>query len=137
MKLHRKLRLWGVCAAILAIGLTGLCVLFSELHLWPQFETPGSYASLEVLHPTAHTNLGTVLQCQERQAEALESFQKAVQRNPNDWQAHYNLANAYLALGQRGEGIYELRKTLCLNPAYTPAKRALALLLGESGFADP
>jgi tetratricopeptide (TPR) repeat protein len=74
----------------------------------------------------AHNCLGVIRQRQNRQAEALACFQKAVKYDTNNWQAHFNLANAYLAEGNRDMAIPELRETLRLKPSYEPAQLALA-----------
>jgi tetratricopeptide (TPR) repeat protein len=77
----------------------------------------------------AHNSLGIVRMRQNRRAEALSCFQKAVQYDANDWMAHYNLANTYLAAGDREKAVPELRETLRLNPACESAQQTLAKLL--------
>ena len=85
----------------------------------------------------AHNGLGIALQRQNRRAEALACFQKAVQSDFNNWQAHLNVANCYLAQGERDKAIPELRETLRLKPGYKPAQQALARALGQSAPNAP
>jgi tetratricopeptide (TPR) repeat protein len=80
----------------------------------------------------AHNCLGIVRQRQNRMAEALTCFQKAVQCDTNDWQAHLNLAYAYLAEGNRDKAIPELQETLRIKPSFEPAQQALGKALGEA-----
>ena len=54
---------------------------------------------------TAHNNLGTVRQRQNRMPEAIACFRKAVEYNTNYWQAHFNLAIACLSQGSKEEGL--------------------------------
>jgi len=83
----------------------------------------------------AHNCLGIVRQRQQRPTEALACFQKAVQCDTNDWQAHLNLAYAYLTDGERDLAIPELRETLRIHPACQPAQQTLGRLLNSAAPA--
>jgi tetratricopeptide (TPR) repeat protein len=74
----------------------------------------------------AHNGLGIVRLRQHRTTEALACFQTAVRYDSTDWQVHFNMANLYLAAGNRAKGVEELQATLRLNPTFEPARRALA-----------
>lgn len=74
----------------------------------------------------AHNCLGIIQQRSGRKAEARASLQKAVQCDTNDWQAHLNLAFAYLAETNRDLAIPELREVLRIQPTCQPARQALA-----------
>jgi Tfp pilus assembly protein PilF len=74
-----------------------------------------------------HNNsLGVVLQRLNKTNEALLSFQKAVQCDTNFLEAHFNLAQSYLARKEREKGIAELRQALRIKPGFEPALRAMS-----------
>ena len=53
---------------------------------------------------------------------AAQLFAKAVEADPKDYTAHFNLALAYSMLGKDAEGIAEYRKTLELKPGLYEAE---------------
>jgi tetratricopeptide (TPR) repeat protein len=78
-----------------------------------------------------------------RYDEAIKSFQTALNRNPNDASAYYNLAATYQMLGKQSrnpqmfataEQMYN--RSIALDPRYTDAHRGLAVLLCETGRTD-
>ena len=77
---------------------------------------------------SAHYNnsLGVVQQRLKKTNEALLSFQKAVDNDTNLVEAHFNLAEAYLARHDRKKGIEQLLEALRIRPDFVPAKHALA-----------
>jgi tetratricopeptide (TPR) repeat protein len=86
---------------------------------------------------SAHNCLGIIRQRQGRKAQAQACFLKAVGYDTNHWQAHLNLAYLYLSEGSRDQAIRELRETLRVNPAYEPARKALAKALGQTPAKAP
>ncbi|MGO8699432.1 MAG: tetratricopeptide repeat protein [Limisphaerales bacterium] len=85
-------------------------------------------AAVEQLPESAEVqnSLGVARQRRKKTNEALLSFQRAVECDSNFWEAHYNLALAYLNRNNREKEIAELRQTLRINPGFEPAQRALA-----------
>lgn len=66
---------------------------------------------------------------QKNYAAAVEAFSKAIEAEPKDFTAHFNLALAY-SLGNRDpEAIAEYRKTLELKPGLYQANLNLGMLL--------
>jgi tetratricopeptide (TPR) repeat protein len=59
--------------------------------------------------PDAHLQLGILYHDQRREQEAVAEFQAAIRLNPDDPEAHYHLAQAYLRAGDRERGQEELR----------------------------
>jgi len=57
----------------------------------------------------AHLQLGILYQDQHRGLEAMAEFQDAVRANPDDPDAHYHLAQAYLRAGDKERGQEELQ----------------------------
>lgn len=60
---------------------------------------------------------------------AVQSFSKAIDADPKDYTAHFNLALAYGLLHKDGEGIAEYRKTLELKPGLYEAQLNAGILL--------
>jgi tetratricopeptide (TPR) repeat protein len=60
---------------------------------------------------------------------AVQAFQKAIQADPKDYTAHFNLALAYGFLHKDDEGIAEYRKTLELKPGLYEAQLNAGILL--------
>src|SRR5580658_2084761 len=64
-----------------------------------------------------------------RYEAAAQSFVKAVEADPQDYFAHFNLALAYGFLHKDAEGIAEYGKTLELKPALYEAELNLGIML--------
>jgi Tfp pilus assembly protein PilF len=60
---------------------------------------------------------------------AAQAFAKAVEADPKDYSAHFNLALAYSLLGRDAEGVAEYRKTLELKPGLYEAELNAGILL--------
>ena len=68
---------------------------------------------------------------------AAQAFAKAIEADPKDYSAHFNLALAYSFLGKDAEGVAEYRKTLELKPGlYEAELNAGILLLRQKDPAD-
>src|SRR5580704_15561959 len=63
-----------------------------------------------------------------RYEAAAQSFVKAVEADPNDYTAHFNLALAYGFLHKDAQGIAEYRKTLELKPGLYEAELNAGIL---------
>ena len=85
----------------------------------------------------SQNSLGVARQRRNETNEALLCFQRAVQCDSNCWEAHYNLALAYLNRKNREKEIAELRQTLRINPDFQPAQHALALILAQEPTNQP
>lgn len=64
--------------------------------------------------------LGLALADSERQAEAVQAYRAAGDRNPNDASINYNLAVSLLALRRLDEALEALDRSLILQPAFPP-----------------
>lgn len=64
-----------------------------------------------------------------RYEAAAQSFHQAIEADPNDYTAHFNLALAYGFLHKDAEGIAEYRKTLELKPGLYQAQLNAGILL--------
>lgn len=95
------------------------------------------------------TNRGNALQALGRHGEALACYQRALAASPGDVQVEWNMALAYLALGdyERGWPLYEARWRSALHPAPRTSEQPQwtgegelagrrVLLHAEQGFGD-
>lgn len=82
---------------------------------------------------TGHFNLGAALQNEGRDAEAIASFQKALQTRPNHPAALTNLAASLQAVGRTADAINYYSQALRVQSDYAPARYNLANLLLAKG----
>lgn len=68
-----------------------------------------------------------------RRDDALKTFARAVERSPNNPDAHYNLGLQFQLQKRNAEAIAEFAKTAEVDPTYLDARYHLASLLAESG----
>jgi tetratricopeptide (TPR) repeat protein len=66
---------------------------------------------------------------------AMDAFQKAVQLNPNNPEAHLSLGKTELGLGRANDAISELQETLRLDSNNEQAKRLLSKAYARAGDA--
>ena len=68
-------------------------------------------------NPRAHGNLGSALEAEGRNQEAIVEFQMALRLKPDYAEPHNNLGNIYAALpGRSGEAIAQFQEALRLKP---------------------
>ena len=68
--------------------------------------------------------------------EAITHYQKALQINPDNAEAHYNLGNVLLKKGSVDEAITHYQKALQINPDYAEAHNNLGNALLQKGSVD-
>ena len=83
--------------------------------------------------PQFHSNLGNILQDQERFDEAIASYEKAIAINPEFPEAHNNLGNATLACGCPEQAVASFKRALTLRPDYIEANNNLGNALKDLG----
>ncbi|MEJ2746166.1 MAG: tetratricopeptide repeat protein [bacterium] len=64
----------------------------------------------------AHNDYGLYLERQGRYDEAIEHYKNAIRYDPDTALPHYNLAQAYLLTGKKGQSLLELLKAAQLQP---------------------
>lgn len=116
---------------------------------WRRYQLPGwCWAALACLvgcqSPGTNQNIEGVKQYQQGQSQAaITSFQQALQENPNNPEAYYNLASAYHYVGkqqsdramlQQAENLYN--RCLDMNPNDVACHRGLAVLLVDTDRAQ-
>jgi tetratricopeptide (TPR) repeat protein len=103
----------------------------------------GQYALAETLaktitqkypdHPFAWKALGAVYKRASRLPEAVIANQKAVELDPTDADAHYNLGNSLDELGRLEDAETSYREAIALQPDYAEAHSNLGNTLKELG----
>lgn len=81
----------------------------------------------------AHNDLGVRYMLQGGYAQAAAEFQEAVKLDPGAVRPNANLALASIALRRYGDAESAARRAIAADPAFPPARRALALALRKSG----
>src|SRR5262249_35652120 len=81
--------------------------------------------------PATHTNIGLVLVGLGRLDEAVATYKKAIELQPNLYEAHYNLALALTNQEKHSDAIAELRIAIKLQPNNANAHSRLSLALGK------
>ena len=64
---------------------------------------------------------GFALQMSGKVGEAVSAYRKFLVSESNHYQAHFNLAHAYMTLGNCKDAVSHFKKTLTLKPDYTEA----------------
>jgi choline-sulfatase len=72
------------------------------------------------------SNLGLNLQLLGKNKEAADEFKRAIQLDPSDAPAHFELGSCYFRLGLRNDAVRQFQAALALAPWYTRAEEALA-----------
>jgi tetratricopeptide (TPR) repeat protein len=85
----------------------------------------------KVKDPIVYINIGIALMNQNKQAEAITWFDKAIQRFPDQPDAYYYRGVSKLGLGDQAGAKADIQKFLALAPADAP-ERALATKILES-----
>jgi tetratricopeptide (TPR) repeat protein len=102
------------------------------------------YESAETLYRTtlarnpgawmARNNLGVVFAAAGRSSDAIGQYREALRLNPDDAEAHYNLALALAKLpGRSDEVIAEYEQTLRINPDNAEARNNLGVMYSTAG----
>ena len=77
--------------------------------------------------------MGALLEKTGRKSEALNANQKAVQLEPQDAEAHYNLGNTLMGLGRLEEAEASYKQTIALKPDFVLALSNLGMTLQALG----
>lgn len=83
-----------------------MCVLLLVVCLMPGCGNKANHYNKE----------GLVLYNKKKYDEAITEFKKALELNPNHYDAHYHLGISYYATGSLDESIKELKKAIDINP---------------------
>jgi len=81
-------------------------------------------------------NLGAILTLKGDVNEALEWHGKAIQLDPGNAEAYYNISNILLSQNKFDKAVIGYKKALSINPRYVKAKCNLAVALMQQGLLD-
>ena len=84
----------------------------------------------------AYNGYGGALDAAGEPAKAMVCYEKAVQINPRDPEAQYNLGTALLNQGRDEEAVVRLKAALALDPTYVAAHNNLGKTLESLGQTD-
>ncbi|MDJ1175316.1 tetratricopeptide repeat protein [Roseofilum capinflatum] len=102
----------------------------------------GNYAQAELIwrrvinqkpDSVAYVWLGIALRNQGKLPEAVQSYRRALQLDPEYALAHYNLGLALYDQGKLPEAVQSYRRALQLDPEYAAAHNNLGLALSDQG----
>ncbi len=122
-------------SAVAGVVLVG-CALVTEyqLQFWQDSQKLFAHAiAVTKDNAIAHINLGVALEEEDRKPEALAEYRKAIDLEPNRFQARNNVANLLASMGLREEAFREYQEALRLNPGAAVAHINFATLLSEMG----
>jgi len=104
-----------------------LAVAYTQTKQWEKAE--GQYRKVHQLSPRmaafSHFGLGNVFAGQQRHADAVASYRKAISLGANNPQTFTQLGLSLLELGEKQVGIEALKQALKLDPNYKAAKQTL------------
>ena len=78
--------------------------------------------------PSYVCSAGRMLAKLNRHAEAMADFRRAIQLDPDYWQAHFELADELAAANQLEEAAHEYAEVLKINPRHVTSHIKLGLL---------
>jgi tetratricopeptide (TPR) repeat protein len=84
----------------------------------------------------AYSQLGQALAEKGERDPARQQFLLALERNPDNAQAHYNLGRLLADEGKLDEAIARYTEALRIDPAYTKANGSLGIALAQQGHVD-
>ena len=108
----------------------GAVVVLAVLSNWP------AGGSADAARASTYSNMGVSLRNEGKFEEAAVQYRRAIELNPSNLGAHYNLANTLLALNRLDEAIVEFRLALRLDPSRYEVRTNLANTLVRVGRLD-
>lgn len=114
------------------IALTGLTLQRNEIFREPLALWADTLAK-RPLNPRAYENYGYTLRLQDRAAESLPFFGKAIALNPASAVTHGMLGDAHLQLGQASAAVARYEEALRLDPSLAQVHGNLGGLLAQDG----
>lgn len=80
--------------------------------------------------------LGKVSNKPQNPEEAIQSYKEAIRKNPNDFDAYFNLGGCYSKLGNEKEAMLATKEAVRIRPNYAFARIALGLNYHKLGQYD-
>jgi tetratricopeptide (TPR) repeat protein len=118
------------CASIIVAGLTTLGVLtWRQIPLWQNAET--LWRNAAAMNPTssAYYNLAMLSESQGNYGDAVSSYRRALELNPERWEAHERAGALLYKQGKMAEALEHYRVFVQFNPNSIEARENLATAL--------
>ncbi len=118
------------CASIIVAGLTTLGVLtWRQIPLWQNAET--LWRNAAAMNPTssAYYNLAMLSESQGNYGDAVSSYRRALELNPEHWDAHERAGALLYKQGKMAEALEHYRVFVQFNPNSIEARENLATAL--------
>lgn len=90
-----------------------------------------------VIMPDVYLNLGIVYRMRSETGQAIASFQKAIELNPQASRAYRELADSYVTIGDRAKALAIITDGLRQNPETRSLQRLYAELGGKLPYPEP
>ena len=84
----------------------------------------------------AHISADNVFYKPQNLQEAIQSYKEAIRKNPNDFDAYFNLGGCYSRLGNEKEAMMATKEAVRIRPDYAFAHIALGLNYHNLGQYD-
>jgi tetratricopeptide (TPR) repeat protein len=124
---------WLTVSCALVLGIMGMRSIW-QTRYWHTTVSLFEHALTVNPHSAvAYTNLGTVLEGQQRLPEAIHHYTEALRHRPAYTQAHYNLGRVLMHQGNIQQAMYHYTEALRLQPAYAEAHNNLGMALANQG----
>ncbi len=132
-KLQGRARLVLAAGAVVLLAALGVASR-RQVAVWRSSETLFAHAlAVSPDNYVAHVQYGNVLMHQDRPAEALEHYRRALERRADVPDIHNNAGNALFRLGRAKEAKAHYMQALSLDPGFARARYNLGLLLAREG----
>ncbi|MBW2603506.1 MAG: tetratricopeptide repeat protein [Deltaproteobacteria bacterium] len=89
--------------------------------------------AVETIDATYQSNLAIVLQALNRTDEAIQCYRRAINLNPEFFEAYFNLGTLLQSMDKSADAIQCYRNTLKLNENFAAAQNNLGMLLAATG----
>ncbi len=107
----------------------------SYLELWRYSKAEQAFRQSLAMKPKPESwvFLGVTLTQLDRDDEAMDSYQRALQLDPDYEEAHYNLGCCYKLQNQPAQAESHFRKAIAIDPKYSRAYAELGIVLARKG----
>jgi protein O-mannosyl-transferase len=124
-------------AIVAAAALCALAFLtWQQVQIWSDSETLWTEAMAVEPSFMAANHLGVILEHRQDYPHAAEQYRLALQMNPNDWDAHFNLGWVQMDLRNWEAAADEFGFVLRLRPTFANAHRGLGYAWMKQGRLD-
>jgi tetratricopeptide (TPR) repeat protein len=118
-------------------ALRGLGQVFNDMKMWSHAEEALRKSLAIDRNAISLIFLGIALSSLDRDDEALASYKAALQIEPNNEEAYFNIGGCYLYKKDSEQAIVNFRRAIEIDPEYALAYQELGYLVGSSKSGVP